>query len=117
MSETLRNKDEVMATEQVLYSDQEMVTIANFPDPVTANIARSAIEVAGIPVFLQGENANSLLPVAFEARIQVRPQDEIAARKILDDFTARPEPLDEVDRAEQIDEFEASPQRGDREVL
>lgn len=104
MSKTSSNRDEVDATEQVLYSDDELVTVANFPEPVTANIARSALESAGIPVFMQGENANSLLPVAFEARLQVRPEDEMAARKVLDDFTSQPEPLDAVDRAEQMGE-------------
>lgn len=116
MSETLRNRDEVTATEQVLYSNEELVTVANFPDPVTANIARSALESAGIAVFLQGENANSLLPVAFEARVQVRPQDEAAARKVLDDFNVRPESLDVVDRAEQAGERAGLAGGGDPEV-
>ena len=104
MSKTLSNNDEVMATEPVLYSDEELVTVANFPDPVTANIARSALEAANITVFMQGENANSLLPVAFEARVQVRPEDEAAARRVLDDFEAEPESLESVQRAETADE-------------
>src|SRR5579875_890876 len=105
MSKTLSNNDEVMATQPVLYSDDELVTVAEFADPATANVARSAIESANIPVFLQGEQANSLIPVAFGARVQVRPQDEAAARQVLADFEADPETLEDVTRAERDDEF------------
>ena len=108
MSKTLHNNDEVMANEPVVYSDQEPVTVAEFPDPVTANIARSALESAGIDVFMQGENANSMLPVAFEARVQVKPEDEAAARKVLADFEADPETLESVTSAETADALEAA---------
>ncbi len=104
MSKMLNNNDEVDATQQVLRSDEELVTVANFPDPVTANIARTALESEGVPVFLQGEQANSLLPVAFEARVQVRPEDEAQARQVLADFEAEPESLESVTRAEVADE-------------
>ena len=113
MSKTLNNNDEVMATEPVLYSDEELVTVAEFPDPVTANIARTALESAGIAVFMQGENANSLLPVAFEAQVQVQPPAEAAARQVLADFEADPETLESVTRAETDDEF-GSPETGTR---
>ncbi len=112
MSETLNNNDEVMATQPVLYSDEELVTVANFPDPATANVARTALESANIVVFMQGENANSLLPIAFEVRVQVRPQDEAAARKVLDDFEADPETMESVTDAESIDELGAPNLRG-----
>ncbi len=105
MSKTLSNNDEVMATQPVLYSDEELVTVAEFADPATGNVARSAIESANIPVFMQGENANSLIPVAFGVRVQVRPQDEAAARQVLADFEAAPETLESVTRAERDDEF------------
>ena len=105
MSErVLSNKDEVMATQQVLYSDEELVTVAEFPDPGTANVVRSALESANIQVFMQGENANSLLPVAFLARVQVRPRDEAAAREVLADFEASPESMEDVTAAEQAEE-------------
>ena len=97
MRETLDNNDEVGA-------DEQPVTVATFPEPVTANIARTALESAGIPVFLQGEQANSLLPVAFEARVQVRPEDERRARQVLADFEADPESLESVTRAEVAEE-------------
>ena len=52
----------------------ELVTVATFPEPAEANMARTVLETAGIDVFLQGENANVMIPVAFNARLQVRPR-------------------------------------------
>ena len=63
---------------------KELVTIATFPDPVDASLARSALESAGISSFTQGENANSMIPVAFLAQLKVRAEDEAAARAVLD---------------------------------
>lgn len=100
----LNNNDEVLATQPVQLSPEDMVTVAAFPDPATANLARAALEGAGIPVFLQGENANSLLPIAFLARVQVRPEDEGAARTLLADFEAAPESFADVTAAEQAGE-------------
>lgn len=104
MSKTLANNDEVMATQPVLYSDAELVTVADFLDPATAHVARLALESANIGVFLQGENANNLLPVAFGARVMVRPEDEAAARGVLADFEAQPVSMDVVTEAEMDDE-------------
>jgi hypothetical protein len=81
-------------------TSDEMVTIATFPEPMEANMARSALEAAGIESFLQGENANALLPVAFSSRLQVRPQDEAAGRAVLDALTDAPESLATVTAAE-----------------
>ena len=105
MSErVLNNNDEVMATQPVQLSPGEMVTVAAFPDPATANLARAALESEGLPVFLHGENANSLLPIAFLARVQVRPEDEARARAILNAFEAAPESMAEVTAAEIAEE-------------
>ena len=114
MSKTLSNNDEVDATQPVLYSEDELVTVAEFPEPATANVARSALESAGVEVFMQGENANSLLPVAFEVRVMVRPGDEATARAILSDFEAQPETMESVAAAETADErdFGSSGTRG-----
>lgn len=112
MSKTLQNNDEVDATQPVLYSNDELVTVADFPDPATANVARMALESANIPVFLQGEHANSLLPVAFGARVMVRPQDEAAARQVLDDFENDPVSLAEVSEAESESEYAAGLDNG-----
>jgi hypothetical protein len=68
-------------------------------------VARAALESANIPVFMQGENANSLIPVAFGARVQVRPQDEATARAVLAEFEASPETMEDVTAAEQDEEL------------
>ncbi len=88
-------------------NSEELVTVATFPEPMEANMARSAVESAGIDVFLQGETANSLIPVAFSARLQVRPEDEAAARAILDGLDTAPESLESVTAAEIADETDA----------
>ena len=72
------------------YPAENLVTVRVFPDPATANLARMALQASGITSFLQGENANSLIPVAFEAQLQVRPEDEAAAREVLDQAEAMP---------------------------
>ena len=81
-----------------------LVTVAAYPDPATAQLARTVLETAGIPVFLQGENANNLIPVAFFARIQVRAMDEAAARDVLTASDLSPASLEEVTAAEEADE-------------
>jgi hypothetical protein len=78
----------------------ELVTIAVFPEPMEANMARSALEAAGIRVFLQGETANSMIPVAFASQLQVRAEDEAAARNLLDAMVDDPESLESVTAAE-----------------
>ena len=42
-----------------------MVTVARFLEPVNAQMAKGMLEAAGIECFLQGEQANSLLALAF----------------------------------------------------
>jgi hypothetical protein len=63
--------------------EDEMVTIARFLEPVNAQMAKSVLESAGVECFLQGENANSMIAFAFRARLQVRREDEAAARALL----------------------------------
>ncbi|MGI4827794.1 MAG: putative signal transducing protein [Janthinobacterium lividum] len=104
MSKTLANNDEVDATQPVLYNDEELVTVAEFPDPATAHMARMALESANIPVFLQGENANNLLPIAFGARVMVPPAHEAAARAVLAAFEAQPVSFEDVTEAESEDD-------------
>ena len=84
--------------------DGPLVTIATFPEPAEANMARSVLEGAGIAVFLRGENANSLLPVAFESQLQVRAEDESAARALLNSSETAPESLESVTEAEIAEE-------------
>jgi hypothetical protein len=62
----------------------EFVTVAKFLDPAEAHLAVGALESEGIECFLQGENANSIVPMAFRTRLVVNGSDEAAAREILD---------------------------------
>jgi len=89
-----------MTDEKIYDKSLQLVTIATFPDPIDANLAQTALESAGIVSFLQGGTANSLIPVAFTARLQVRAEDEIAARAILDGAEDSPESMEEVTAAE-----------------
>jgi hypothetical protein len=84
----------------------ELVTVATFPEPAEAAMAQSVLASAGIETFLQGETANSLIPVAFSARLQVRPQDEAAARGMLEEMDDAPQSLESVTAAEIADEKE-----------
>lgn len=86
----------------------ELVTIAVFPEPMEANMARSALESAGIRVFLLGETANSMLPVAFTSQLQVHVEDEAAARKLLDAMEDNPETMESVTAAEIAAEEDAA---------
>jgi hypothetical protein len=83
MSETNEDSLEQMQREAAGGDIDNLITIATFPEPTEANVARTALESAGIPVFLQGENANTLIPMAFVAQLQVRAEDEAAAREVL----------------------------------
>jgi hypothetical protein len=85
-------------------TDNELVTIATFAEPMEANMARSAIEASGIEVFMRGELANSMLSAAFSSEIQVKPVDEAAARQVLNSLDDAPESLESVTAAEIEDE-------------
>jgi hypothetical protein len=107
MSEQNEQRDRLIE-ESREYPPQELVTVSVFPDPATANMARMALQSAGITSFLQGENANSLIPGAFSARLQVRPEDEAAARAVLEQADDAPESVDSVTAAEMAAENEPS---------
>jgi hypothetical protein len=62
---------------------EDLVTVAKFMEPVEAQMAKGILESAGIQSFLIGENANSLLAFAFRVRLQVRRDEEEAARQLL----------------------------------
>ena len=89
-----------MSEETILDGHGELVTIATFPEPMEANMARSALEAAGIDVFVVGETANSMIPVAFMSQLQVRSEDQVAARSLLDAMHDAPESLESVTAAE-----------------
>ncbi len=60
-----------------------LVMVARFLQPVRVQLAKGALESAGIECFVQGENANAMLAFAFRARLMVRAEDEAAAREVL----------------------------------
>jgi hypothetical protein len=60
-----------------------LVTVARFESPVEAQMAKGLLESAGVECFLVGENANNLIQSAFRVRLQVRLEDEAAARELL----------------------------------
>jgi hypothetical protein len=62
-----------------------LATIARFESPVEAQMAKGLLESSGVECFLVGENANNLIPSAFRVRLQVRLEDETAARELLAD--------------------------------
>lgn len=82
----------------------DLVTIAVYPEPMEANMARSALQSAGIRVFMLGETANSLIPVAFSSQLQVHAGDEQAARNLLQAMEDNPETMESVTAAEIADE-------------
>ena len=79
-------------------SNAGFVTVAKFLDPAEAQMAAGALESEGIECFLQGENANNIVPMAFRTRLVVNGSDEAAAREILDAAEAMG-PADEGDDA------------------
>jgi hypothetical protein len=60
-----------------------LVTVARFESPVEAQMVKGLLESAGVECFLVGENANNLIQSAFRVRLQVRLEDEAAARELL----------------------------------
>ncbi len=69
-------RDKVRRNERILMTDfvadpDKFVTVGKFLEPVNAQMAKGMLESAGIECFLQGENANSLLALAFRARLLV----------------------------------------------
>ena len=76
----------------------KMVTVGRFLDPVQAQMAKGMLESSGVPCFLQGENANNLVPLAFRVRLQVLEEDEAVAREFLSTVGEDAAPmLDDID--------------------
>jgi len=103
----MSEQDEELAQlteESTAYPAEGLVTVAELADPASANLARMALDSAGITSFLQGENANNLIPGAFTARLQVRPENELAAREVLASAVEDPETMEDVTAAERASE-------------
>lgn len=62
-----------------------VITIANFTEPLEAEMAKLRLESAGIEVFLSGENARIMEPGLGPLQLQVSSDDEADARAILAD--------------------------------
>jgi hypothetical protein len=60
-----------------------MATVRRFESPVEAQIAKGMLESAGVESSLVGEHANQLIQSAFRVRLQVKAEDEAAARALL----------------------------------
>ena len=63
----------------------EVITVADFTEPLEAEMARGRLQSAGIEVFLAGENARILEPGLASLRLQVAAKDAADARAILAD--------------------------------
>jgi hypothetical protein len=72
-----------------------LVTVGRFEDPTEAQMAKGMLESAGLDCFLVGENVNNLMPAAFGVRLQVKAEDESAARELLE--TAEEAPKEDSD--------------------
>ena len=78
----------------------QMVMVARFLEPMRVQLAKGALESAGIECFVQGENANAMLSLAFRARLMVRAEDAPAAREVLSGAGEDLVPEDFVDDGE-----------------
>ena len=63
----------------------EIVTIAEFTEPLEAEMAKLRLQSAGIEVFLSGENARILEPGLGPLQLQVAAADVEDARAIMND--------------------------------
>ena len=61
----------------------QLIMVGRFLDPSEAQMAKGMLESAGVECFLQGENANAIVPLAFRVRLSVRRSDEETARVLL----------------------------------
>jgi hypothetical protein len=73
--------------------DQPLVTVGRYFNPVQAHGSRMALEAAGIASWVSDESGGGFYGVGIGARLQVRAQDEAAAREVLD---AAPVPASEM---------------------
>lgn len=88
---------------------KEYVTVAEFIEPVFAQMAKGALESAGIECFLEGEHANSMIGAAFWAQLQVHRQDEDAARLILDESEDASDEASAAERASEMTDIQDEP--------
>ncbi|HUY81191.1 MAG TPA: DUF2007 domain-containing protein [Acidobacteriaceae bacterium] len=68
----------------------DTVTIAQFTEPLEAEMARLRLQSAGIKTFLSGENAGMMEPGLGPLQLQVSSEDEADALAILEDPGLKP---------------------------
>jgi hypothetical protein len=87
IKEHCKGRENYMSEElpEVMNDRPEFVTIAEFPEPMEAEMARLRLDSAGIETFLSGENAAIMSPGLGPLQLQVRLADEADARAVLAD--------------------------------
>ena len=63
---------------------QPLVTIGRYFNPLEAHAHRMALEEASLPAWVSDESGGAMFGVGVGSRLQVRAQDEAAARAILE---------------------------------
>jgi hypothetical protein len=64
----------------------ELVTVASFPDPPQAELAKERLELEGIRAFVIGGQGGGVMPYLAESmgiRVQVEPKDLERAKELL----------------------------------
>jgi hypothetical protein len=67
---------------------QELVTLARYFSPVEAHAHRMALEEAGIKAWVLDEDLGTMYGIGIGPRLQVRAEDEAAAREVLNSAPA-----------------------------
>ncbi|ADW67904.1 putative signal transducing protein [Granulicella tundricola] len=62
---------------------EKLVMVGRYLDPSEAQMAKGMLESAGVECFLQGENANAMVPMAFRVRLEVQRKDLDEAKALL----------------------------------
>ncbi|HKQ15782.1 MAG TPA: DUF2007 domain-containing protein [Steroidobacteraceae bacterium] len=78
--------------------DIDLVTIAKFENPLTANVLRACLDSHGIFAFIEGEHlgvANRLMSIRGGMRLQVRSDQVAEAREVIAAFERGDLALDE----------------------
>jgi hypothetical protein len=63
---------------------QSLATVARYFSPAEAHTGRLALEDAGLPAWVADESMGTIYGIGVGARLQVRIEDEVAARAILE---------------------------------
>lgn len=72
-----------MSPDANIADNDRLVMVGRFLDPSEAQFAKGMLESAGVECFLQGANANAMVPLAFRVRLSVRAADRDTALVLL----------------------------------